>query len=162
MIPTLNKIYNYFDDGKIRPSRRSEVVIKEIIPFNEIDSETLAMWEKEVEICDWLYEKTTDYFIKAQEVDSTNDEMVFVRTKNNGWFSLGFCAGRLDIDGTLNEICEKQFETKQVKDLTYWKNNEEEMEFIKRCIKVYWEYHSNRVHPDNQKDWNISQRILNK
>ena len=38
--------------------------------------------------------------------------------------------------------------------------NEEEMEFIKRCIKVYWEYHSNRVHPDNQKDWVISQNIL--
>jgi hypothetical protein len=36
----------------------------------------------------------------------------------------------------------------------------EEMEFIKRCIKVYWEYHSNRVHPDNQKDWVISQNIL--
>ncbi len=37
----------------------------------------------------------------------------------------------------------------------------EEMEFIKRCINVYWEYHSNRVHPDNQKDWVISQNILN-
>lgn len=40
--------------------------------------------------------------------------------------------------------------------------SEEEMEFIKRCIKIYWEYHSNRVHPDNQNDWNISQNILNK
>ena len=75
----------------------------------------------------------------------------------------------------------------QVKDLTYWKNNAEEdyittpisvlryiselekertfttdeMEFIKKCIKVYWEYHSNRVHPDNQEDWNISQSIIN-
>lgn len=38
----------------------------------------------------------------------------------------------------------------------------EEMDFIKKCIKVYWEYHSNRAHPDNQKDWNISQNILNK
>lgn len=38
----------------------------------------------------------------------------------------------------------------------------EEMEFIKRCIKVYWEHHSNRTHPDNQMDWNISQNILNK
>lgn len=37
----------------------------------------------------------------------------------------------------------------------------DEMEFIKKCIKVYWEYHSNRVHPDNQEDWNISQGILN-
>ena len=113
MVPILNKIYHYFDDGKIRLSRRSEVVIKEIIPFNEIDSETLAMWQEEVKECHWLYEKTTDYFIKAQEVDSTNDEMVFVRTKNYGWFSLGFCAGRLDIDGELNELCKRHFQSKQ-------------------------------------------------
>ena len=116
MVPILNKTYHYFDDGKIRPSRRSEVVIKEIIPFGEIDSETLAMWEGEVKECHWLYEKTTDHFIRAQEVGSTNDEMVFVRAKNNGWFSLGFCAGRLDIDGLLNEICEKQYETNIQKD----------------------------------------------
>lgn len=157
MIPILNKIYHYFDDGKIRPSRRSEVVIKEIIPFKEIDPETLAMWEKEVEICHWLYEKTTDYFIKAQEVGSTNDEMVFVRTKNDGWFSLGFFTGRLDIDGELNELCERHFQSKQERTFTT-----DEMVFIKKCIKVYWEYHSNRVHPDNQEDWNISQSILNK
>jgi hypothetical protein len=49
----------------------------------------------------------------------------------------------------------KQMEMEQSKTF-----NEEEMEFIKRCIKVYWEYHSNRVHPDNQKDWVISQNIL--
>ena len=155
MIPILNKTYHYFDDGKIRPSRRSEVVIKEIIPFNEIDSETLAMLQEEVKECHWLYEKTTDYFIKAQEVDSTNDEMVFVRTKNDGWFSLGFCAGRLDIDGSLNEICEERFQPKERTFTT------EEMGFIKRCIESHWELW-NQTHPDNQEDWNISQGILNK
>ena len=66
MIPILNKTYYYFDDGKIRPSRRSMVVIKEIIPFNEIDKETLTKWEGEVNECDWLYRETTDYFIKAE------------------------------------------------------------------------------------------------
>jgi hypothetical protein len=39
--------------------------------------------------------------------------------------------------------------------------DKEQMDFIKRCITVYWEYHSNRVHPDNQNDWNISQSIIN-
>jgi hypothetical protein len=38
----------------------------------------------------------------------------------------------------------------------------EEMDFIKRCIDVYWEHHANSSHEDNQIDWNISQRILNK
>jgi hypothetical protein len=38
----------------------------------------------------------------------------------------------------------------------------EEMDFLKRCIKVYWEHYANRVHPDNEKDWNTSQNILKK
>ena len=39
--------------------------------------------------------------------------------------------------------------------------DKEQMDFIKKCIKAYWEYHSNRTHPDNQNDWNISQSIIN-
>ena len=41
LCPVLGQTYNYFDDGKIKPSRRMEVVITEIIPFSEIDEETL-------------------------------------------------------------------------------------------------------------------------
>jgi len=41
-------------------------------------------------------------------------------------------------------------------------NKVEEDDFIKRCIDVYWEHHANSSHEDNQIDWNISQRILNK
>jgi hypothetical protein len=39
--------------------------------------------------------------------------------------------------------------------------DKEQLDFIKKCIKAYWEYHSNRTHPDNQNDWNISQSIIN-
>ena len=45
LCPVLGQTYNYFDDGKIRPSRRMEVVITEIIPFSEIDLETLNYWQ---------------------------------------------------------------------------------------------------------------------
>jgi hypothetical protein len=38
--------------------------------------------------------------------------------------------------------------------------NEEEVEFIKRCIESHWELW-NQTHEDNQKDWVISQNILN-
>jgi len=31
-------------------------------------------------------------------------DVTFVRCVNNGWFSLGFWAGRLDIDGELLKI----------------------------------------------------------
>lgn len=115
MIPILNKTYYFFDDGKIRYSRRSRVVIKEIIPFNEIDQETLAKWKEEINECDWLYKETTDYFVKAEAIEEVNgnvidETLIFVRSKNDGWFSLGFWAGRLDIDGTLNAFCEEHFE----------------------------------------------------
>jgi hypothetical protein len=38
----------------------------------------------------------------------------------------------------------------------------EEMDFIKRCIEVYWEHYANSSHEDNLDDWNTSQNILNK
>jgi hypothetical protein len=103
----LNKTYNCFDDGKIRESRRIEVIITKIIPFDEIDSETLEFWKEEVEECDWLYAKETDYFVKADLKVSENEikKIIFVRTINNndGWFSLGYWGGRLDVDGKLTE-----------------------------------------------------------
>lgn len=99
-LPIINKTYNHFDDGKIRESRRDTVLIKEIIPFDDIDTDTLKMWEDDVENCDWLYEKQTDYFIKGY-LKETKEEIIYVRTKNYGWFSLGYWAGRLDLDGSL-------------------------------------------------------------
>lgn len=49
------------DDGKIRESRKLNVTITDIIPFDKIDSETLSIWKEEVEDCDWLYKKETDF-----------------------------------------------------------------------------------------------------
>ena len=102
-LPEIGKTYHYFDDGKIRLSRREEVIITEIIPFNEIDSETLREWKEEVIECHWLYAKETDYFIKANlKIEKDLYYLVFVRTLDNRWFSLGWWAGVLDVDGTLN------------------------------------------------------------
>jgi hypothetical protein len=100
-LPEIGKTYNCFDDGKISESRRYEVTIMEIIPFKEIDKDTLEQWNEEVKTCDWLYDVKTDYFIKAW---NGADIETFVRTKDKGWFSMGFmCSGRLDIDGSLTE-----------------------------------------------------------
>lgn len=108
-IPKVNENYNYFDDGKISPSRKDEVTITEVVEFNKIDKETLKDWEQEVKDYHWLYKKTTDYFIKGKLKDAEED-VVFVRTiKNNGWFSLGWLAGRLDIDGSLTERLNEAF-----------------------------------------------------
>lgn len=97
----IGDIYDYYDDGKIRESRRSEVKITNIVEFKDIDLETLELWKQEVKEYYWLYSKQTDYFIKADLLDGENEEAVFVRTLDNGWFSLGFWAGRLD---TTNQL----------------------------------------------------------
>ena len=80
--------------------------VTEIISFADIDEETLNDWKQDVAECDWLYAKETDYFVKAdlKISDDKNEKIIFVRTINNndGWFSIGWCGGRLDIDGSLN------------------------------------------------------------
>ena len=107
-LPEIGKTYNYFDDGKIKKSRKMSVVITEIIPFDNIDSQTLKQWQEDVEECHWLYSKETDYFIIADlEVsESKIEKIIFVRTIDNkdGWFSMGWWGGRLDIDGELNKM----------------------------------------------------------
>lgn len=96
--------YNHFDDGKIRESRRIEVIITSIIPFIEASDDILGIWCEDVVECDWIYAKETDYFIIAKpddSLDSIDDNYVYVRAIDGGWFSLGFWAGRLDVDGSL-------------------------------------------------------------
>ena len=88
--------YDYFDDGKIRESRRSDCTLLEKIPFTDIDKDTLSLWQEEVETCHWLYSKETDFFIKAIiNFEYEPETVYFVRTKDGGWFSLGFWGGRL-------------------------------------------------------------------
>ena len=111
LIPELKKEYHIFDDGKIRPTRCSKCVIVDIIPFNECtDEELLKAWEQNVSDCYWLFNKETDYFIKA---NSGFDEypLYFVRTTAGNWFSINYpnlwMGARLDIDGSLyNQMVE--------------------------------------------------------
>ena len=99
MIPEINKEYDCFDDGKIRESRMYKVTVIEIIPFDKIDNETLIQWKNEAEQCNWLYSAETDFFVKAHNGDEIE---VFVRTLDDGWFSIGFMnCGQLDVDGSL-------------------------------------------------------------
>ena len=100
-VPEVGKEYHTFDDGKIKPSRHAITTIAEVIPFNECtDTELIELWYKEVADCYWLYSTETDYFVKAEYDDET---VYFVRTKDGGWFSLGWFGARLDIDGSLYE-----------------------------------------------------------
>ena len=108
-IPKIGDIYNIFDDGKINRTRLGGVTITKIIPFKDISKESLEEWKQEVKGCHWLYNKTTDYFIKATDSDDVDGEIcthTFVRATDGGWFSMGYWASRLDIDGELYKMME--------------------------------------------------------
>ncbi len=100
MIPEINKEYDYFDDGKIKLSRHDKVTITELVHFDKIDEDTKVEWLDQVKRCYWLYNKETDYFVKGR-LKETKEDVIFVRTLNGGWFSLGWWGGRLDVDGRL-------------------------------------------------------------
>lgn len=103
-IPKINNTYNCFDDGKIRESRLYTVTVKKLIPFEDAETSLLLEWNTEVCNCNWLYKRNTDFFVVT--VNQDNEEEIFVRTINNGWFSIGgfLQGGRLDVDGSLTKI----------------------------------------------------------
>lgn len=120
-LPIIGNIYNCFDDYKICENRRYEVVVKDIIPFDEADEDILKMWNSEIRCSCFLFDKT-DYFIKADYVkmhtkDVYKDSFVFARTVQGFWFDL--CdltySGILDVDGELNKKLEKQIEFEKIK-----------------------------------------------
>ena len=103
-IPEIGKTYNCFDDGKIRLSRLYTVDVVDVIPFENIDEDTLNEWKEQVEECDWLFAKETDYFIKT--ANGEDGDATFVRTLNGEWFSIGqfMNSGSLDVDGELTAV----------------------------------------------------------
>ena len=107
-IPEVNKKYHAFDDGKIKPSRHFTTTIIEAIPFQKADDSLLEFWREEVKECYWLYATETDYFIKTHENDF-DEPAYYVRTREGGWFSLGWMGARLDIDGRLYELMIKNY-----------------------------------------------------
>ena len=107
-LPILNKTYDFYDDGKITYSRHDKVIITDIISFDKIDQDILSLWKEEIEDCNWLYNKETDYFVKGH-LERDNEDVVFVRCLDNSWFSLGFWGGRLDIDESKTKWLKKHY-----------------------------------------------------
>ena len=103
-IPEIGKKYNCFDDGKISHSRLYTVDVVDVIPFENIDEDTLNEWKERVEECDWLFAKETDFFVKT--ANGEDGDATFVRTLNGRWFSIGqfMNSGILDVDGELTAI----------------------------------------------------------
>lgn len=109
-LPELYKKYDCYDDGKITESRKYQVLITDIIPFEEADPDLIEAWKTAVKEYDWLYDKETDYFIFAVSYERWYPQVeIFARTLDRGWFGLGewddyhrtfdgyWCSGRLII-----------------------------------------------------------------
>lgn len=126
-IPEVGKYYHFWDDGKLSPGRHYICRCERIITPEEAKSimievpneyindvmDTISLYEHwhddEMPNHDWLFETETDYFIECSCPEYDKYNLLFVRTKNGGWFSMdiqnGWQAGRLDVDSEIyNEI----------------------------------------------------------
>lgn len=114
MIPEIGKSYPFFDDGKTSVSRLYKATVTRVFKFSKIPEDlvsdrlledglyTLADYIRDSQsYCDRLYAPETDYVIEASIPVYDDDLIYFIRTKNNGWFSIDFSntwqSGELDI-----------------------------------------------------------------
>ena len=114
MIPEIGKSYPFFDDGKNSVSRLYKATVTRVFKFSKIPEDlvsnrlledglyTLTDYIRDSQsYCDWLYAPETDYVIEASIPIYDDDLIYFIRTKNNGWFSIDFSntwqSGELDI-----------------------------------------------------------------
>ena len=109
-VPNCGERFHFFDDGKTSPSRHFIVEIDKVISWDQVHSEDLL---KEIiteqKDCNWLYAPVTDYIIHGQLLGTGIEPLWFIRTKDGGWFSIGFWAGELDIDGSkFKEVIDDQ------------------------------------------------------
>ena len=124
-VPNCGERFHFFDDGKTSPSRHFIVEIDRVISWDQVHSEDLL---KEIiteqKDCNWLYAPVTDYVIHGQLLGTGIEPLWFIRTNEGGWFSIGFWAGELDIDGSkFKEVIDDQF--KYFKDSEGWKSWED-------------------------------------
>lgn len=113
MLPEVGKVYNFYDDGKVRPSRHELVTITDIKKFDDVDSDIKKIIEDEQKERFWLYKPQTDYVIFGEtNMDMPDPNYMFIRTKDDGWFGVGksWADGRLDVDRKLTEQLIKDLE----------------------------------------------------
>lgn len=132
-VPVIGEQYHFFDDGKVRESRHYMATVLDIITpkqtkdiyinrqWEDTPVSLYTIWREEIDNhrqsknfkvltsgsmevgAPWLYTEETDYFIKCSIPDYDENDVWFVRTVDDGWFSLDtvntWMAGRLDVSG---------------------------------------------------------------
>lgn len=104
----VGKIYNAFDDGKIKPSRLIKwQIIEELdLEKDRVNKEDVDFIKEEISSYWWLYNKEQRYIYRAKALkeDDTFDKSIgycFVLRAGDGWFGTGYWACRFDYDGSL-------------------------------------------------------------
>ena len=150
-IPKVGEFYHFFDDGKTSPSRHYICKCERVVTSEEAKSIMVTVpdyectqdnpiynlvslydhWhDDEMPNHDWLYETETDYFVECSCPVYDDNNLWFVRTKNDGgWFSMDIQSwwqgGRLDVDGKIFENI-----IQEVKEHPQWYD-------VDRAIKAY-------------------------
>lgn len=106
-LPKKGKIYNFFDDGKIRRSRLYKAYVKKIIPFNKANIYLKIAFITNAIDYDWIYTGDTPYFIGCYIPNYDKHLIWFAKTKWGGWFSMdiqsSWQGGSLDVEGDLTK-----------------------------------------------------------
>ena len=106
-IPKVGNRYHCFDDGKITFSRHYIIKVTEVLgqmQFKRKYPEAFNQWLKESKSDYWIFSRSSDKFI-ITNIEETNNTEIFVRTKQGGWFSIGYplplTGGKLDVTGRI-------------------------------------------------------------
>lgn len=134
-VPEVGKFYHFWDDGKSSPGRHYICKVERIITPDEAKNVTVEVtdwdfdeksevkravslydhWKGEaVPNHDWLYAEDTDFFVEASCPRYDENNLWFVRTKYDGWFSMdiqsSWQGGSLDIDGSIYDYNTKNYQ----------------------------------------------------
>lgn len=101
-VPEVGKKYHCFDDGKIRFSRHFIIQVDEVLGFIQFRKKYPELFERYTEAvkqCYWLYSTHSDKFVITHKGEN-NALGVYVRTKQGGWFGIGFWLNSATLDAT--------------------------------------------------------------
>ena len=110
LVPVKGKEYHAYDDGKINFSRHYIAKVSNVynhMYFKKHFKDIYDIWIKDKKNCYWIFKDSTDYFVETTNPYDDFDKEYFARSKNGGWFSIGYpdsmVGSRLDITGNLSK-----------------------------------------------------------